>query len=105
VCSLAESTAFTAKRFACWEGESMKRYLAGIVTGAVVMIGVAQAIPSPEGTWEQAPMDARSDSYLFDQGYCEKGTRIKRDSTGHGWPPSNNYNCVSKDPQTGPPPP
>lgn len=83
----------------------MRRFLTGVVVGGVLVMGIAQAIPPPEGSWEQAPMDARDDSYLFDHGYCEKGTRIRRVSTGNGWPPSNNYTCVPKERDDGPPVP
>jgi hypothetical protein len=78
----------------------MKRFLVGVVVGAVLVMGAAEGIPWP-GDWKRAPMDAQEFTFLFDHGYCQKGYRIKR----IGPRPSNNYACVSKKPQPGPPPP
>lgn len=42
-----------------------------------------------------SPMDAGEFTFLFEHGYCEKGTRLKRIATYSGRP-SNNYACVEK---------
>lgn len=81
----------------------MKRFVTGVLVGAVLVMGVAEGIPWP-GPWTQAPMDAGGYTFLFEHGYCEKGTKIRR-VPNHTWRPSNNYACISKEPQEGPPPP
>jgi len=72
----------------------MRKFLAGVIVGSILVMGAAEAIPWP-GEWRQAPMDAGEYTFLYKHGYCERGTKVKR----VGERPSNNYMCVAKTPQ------
>jgi len=73
----------------------VRRFILGVIVGALLVIGVAEATPWP-GEWKQAPMDAGEFTYLYEHGYCRRGYVVHR----VGPRPSNNYECRLKGSRT-----